>query len=36
MTDNESARIKAICEIANIDDIEDLSDGYHTYKELYH
>lgn len=34
MTDTE--RIKAICEVAHIDDISDLSDGYHTFKQLYY
>lgn len=27
---------KKICEIAHINDIEDLSDGYHTFNQLYH
>lgn len=25
-----------ICELAGIKDIEDLSDGYHTYRQLYY
>ena len=29
-------QIKAICEITNIKDIGDLSDGYHTFNQLYH
>lgn len=29
-------KIKEICKIANIDDIGDLSDGYHTFNQLYH
>lgn len=36
MTDTEIKRIEAICEIANIKDIGDLSDGYHTFNQLYH
>lgn len=36
MTDNELCRIKAICETASIKDIGDLSDGYHTFNQLYY
>ena len=36
MTDTEIKRMEAICEIANIKDIGDLSDGYHTFNQLYH
>lgn len=36
MTDTEQKRIKAICEVAHVDDISDLSDGYHTFKQLYY
>lgn len=36
MTDTEQKRIKAICKVAHIDDISDLSDGYHTFKQLYY
>ena len=36
MTDTEQNRIKAICEVANIKDIEELSDGFHTFKQLYY
>lgn len=36
MTDTEQERIKAICKVAHIDDISDLSDGYHTFKQLYY
>jgi len=36
MTDIEQKRIEAICEIANIKDIGDLSDGFHTFNDLYH
>ncbi len=36
MTDTERSRIAAICEIANIDDIGNLSDGFHTFNQLYY
>lgn len=36
MTDAERQRITAICEAANIKDISDLSDGYHTFRQLYY
>ena len=36
MTDTEQKRIKAICKVAHIGDISDLSDGYHTFKQLYY
>ncbi len=36
MTDTEQKRIKAICKVAQIDDISDLSDGYHTFGQLYY
>ena len=36
MTDTEQKRIKAICEMTHIDDISDLSDGYHTFRQLYY
>lgn len=29
-------KLKEICKIANIKDIGDLSDGYHTFNQLYH
>ena len=35
MTDTERSRIEAICEIANVKDIGDLSDGFHTFNGLY-
>lgn len=35
MTDVERNRIEAICNIANVKDIGDLSDGFHTFKQLY-
>lgn len=36
MTDVEQKRIKAICEVAHVNDIGDLSDGYHTFNQLYY
>lgn len=36
MTDTELKRRKAICEVANVSDIGDLSDGYHTFNGLYY
>jgi len=36
MTNTEQKRIKAICEMAHINDICDLSDGYHTFNQLYY
>lgn len=36
MTDTERNRIEAICNIANIDDIGNLSDGFHTFNQLYY
>lgn len=35
MTDVEMQRRKAICEIAGVDNIGDLSDGFHTFNSLY-
>ena len=35
MTDVEMKRLQAICEVANVDDIEDVSDGFHTFNDLY-
>ena len=34
MTDTELKRRKAICEVANVSDIGDLSDGFHTFNGL--
>ena len=34
MTDTEAKRREAICKVANIKDIGDLSDGFHTFKKL--
>ena len=35
MTDVELKRLQAICEVANVDDIEEVSDGFHTFNDLY-
>lgn len=35
MTDTERSKIKAICEVANVDDIGEVSDGFHTFNGLY-
>lgn len=35
MTDTERRRIEAICEVANVEDIGELSDGFHTFNGLY-
>ena len=36
MTDTERRRIDAICEMADVEDIGDLSDGFHTFNSLYY
>lgn len=36
MTDNQRSYEKAICEVANVNDIGDVSDGFHTFNQLYH
>ena len=36
MTDTERERIKAICEVAGVSEIDDLSDGFHTFRQLYY
>ena len=36
MTDTEQKRIKTICDIAHINDVGELSDGYHTFNQLYY
>lgn len=36
MTDTERERITAICEVAGVADIDDLSDGFHTFRQLYY
>lgn len=35
MTDTERNRTEAICKVARVKNIEDLSDGFHTFKQLY-
>lgn len=36
MTDTEIQRRKAICEAAHVADIDDVSDGFHTFRQLYY
>ena len=36
MTDTERERITAICEVAGVAEIDDLSDGFHTFRQLYY
>lgn len=36
MTDIEMKRRKAICEVAHVDEIDDVSDGFHTFRQLYY
>ena len=36
MTDTEMKRRKAICEVAGVAEIDDLSDGFHTFRQLYY
>ena len=36
MTDSEIERRKAICKVAGVKEIDDLSDGYHTFRQLYY
>lgn len=36
MTDTEMQRRKAICDVAGVDDIGELSDGFHTFNQLYY
>ena len=36
MTDTEKKRIDAICEVAGVKEIDDLSDGFHTFGQLYY
>ena len=36
MTDTERDRINAICEVAGVTEIDDLSDGFHTFRQLYY
>ena len=35
MSDTEIKRRKAICEAAHVDEIDDVSDGFHTFRQLY-
>lgn len=35
MSDTEMQRIKAICDVAGVEDIGELSDGFHTFNGLY-
>ena len=35
MTDIELKRLEAICKVARVKDIGDLSDGFHTFNSLY-
>jgi hypothetical protein len=35
MTDEMRTREKAICEVAKVDDIGEVSDGFHTFNGLY-
>ena len=35
MTDTELKRREAICEVAGVDDIGEVSDGFHTFNGLY-
>lgn len=36
MTDEMRKRERAICKVAKVDDIGELSDGFHTFNQLYH
>ena len=36
MTDVELKRLQAICEVAGVSEIDDLSDGFHTFRQLYY
>ena len=36
MTDTELKRREAICEVAGVSEIDDLSDGFHTFRQLYY
>lgn len=36
MIDTEQKRIEDICKVANVDDIGEVSDGYHTFNQLYY
>ena len=36
MNDTEIKRRKAICEAAHVNEIDDVSDGFHTFRQLYY
>ena len=36
MTDTEIKRRRAICEVAHVKEIDDVSDGFHTFRQLYY
>ena len=36
MTDTEIKRRKAICEVVGVKEIDDVSDGFHTFRQLYY
>ena len=36
MTDTEIRRREAICKAAGVSEIDDLSDGFHTFRQLYY
>lgn len=36
MTDEQKAYEAAICEVAGVSDIGEVSDGFHTFNSLYH
>lgn len=36
MTDTEMQRRKAICDVTGVKEIEDVSDGFHTFRQLYY
>lgn len=36
MTDNQKAYESALCEVAHVDEIGEVSDGFHTFNQLYH
>ena len=36
MADTERKRIDAICEVTGVKEIDDLSDGFHTFRQLYY
>ena len=36
MNDTEIKRRRAICEVAHVKEIDDVSDGFHTFRQLYY